>query len=432
MFSTIGSNTDLLTLEKSLNGILSNVDGYGQFSSFTNSIFSLGGDIEAMFSGDEAQKANAIQGLVNKALKMVEKIVTQEVNRARQEVKTQTDKADELLARSRREGVQLEGEFTEIASSIDNQGEIVTEATRQIEEVKKAIDEKQEEAEAFIQKIEELQAELKTTDNTKDQAKILSQMHGFASALKGIGEVIAEHNKTLEALIQTVETTAQNIETATNNMAVVVENGQASIEQLTQNAGTISTEVVQTGAEGQGNNAAAQQLGAMADASASNAVTGATIAPKLMAAKVDQEAAGTVRLGSLKTNIGKIATGISAIENNSRVVTSFKNSIGASLGSYAELIGGWNEVITPIMTSVGSLSEMSTGADELITAIGSDLQTIGFQLNNRGKAREIENQPVAESEDVTVDVEETQSAAVNGADLASANFEIAKLRTFGV
>lgn len=434
MFSIGTNNADLQPLI-SLKRMLP-LEGFGEVSSFMNSIFSVTGDIETLFNGDESQKANAIKGLINKSLKMIEKVISKEVDKAKKDVKTQTQKSEDLLNKAKKAGVQLEGEFDEIAASIDTQTDIVTEATAQIKEVEEAIKERQEEAEAIIKEIEDKQKALREADNTKEQAKILAQMHGLTSSLNGIGAIIAEHNKTLQTLIQTVEATAQNIETATNNMAVVQENGEAQIEQLTQDTAGVAQEVIQTGAEGQGNNQAAVVLEESAAAAGSNAVTGSTIAPKLMSAAADQEAAGAIRLGSLKTNINKVATTISAIGNNSEIVTSFKNSIGASLGKYADLVVGWNSTITPILTSVGSFESMSGGANELITAIGSDMQTIGYKLNDRGRVRLVQQESNAgevSGEELEVSQERGEEpSTVTGASLQSANFEISKLRTFGV
>ena len=64
-------------------------------STYINSVFGITGDIEQIVSGDDAQKASAIKGLMDKAMSLVEKIVN-----AQAEAKRKVD-ADKKAKRSK-------------------------------------------------------------------------------------------------------------------------------------------------------------------------------------------------------------------------------------------------------------------------------------------------------------------------------------------
>ena len=138
--------------------------GFGQVMQSYNDIAWFGQAISTLNSEEVSSevKANTVNQLVQKALTSVEKIIdkfaTNEASRARKEVKKETKDAQDLVAKSQATQVSLEGEFSLIASDIDNQNMIIEDANKILEETQKAVEEKQEEMEKLIEQVEEQQA----------------------------------------------------------------------------------------------------------------------------------------------------------------------------------------------------------------------------------------------------------------------------------
>lgn len=367
---------------------------------FSNAVQGLGSD------STPEQKAANIQGLVKKALSIFEKFANSEAKAAQKEVKNETKKSEELLKKSQEVGVALEGKFTDIASSIEEQTSIVEDASKLIKETQKSLEEKQKQIEELAKQIEEKQKSLEGK-TPKEQAVILGEIQGLAAAIANIGISIQEDNENLQNLTTTVENTSKNIDDAAQQMTVIEQDGAAQIQQLGQQAGAITAEVSQTGVTGGTNKVTGIAAEKAANAASSNVFTGASVAPKLHQLAQDQGAAGNTRISSIAGNINRIAQGIGGLNNAAQIISNFQNSIGGAVDNYAAAYGSWNTAVEPVITSIGSLTAITEGVEELNEAVETDLASVGNVSD-----KENENNTQAE--------------------LQTLNFDINKLRQFGI
>lgn len=415
LFSTLGK-LNVASFGSSSNGSLTTSD-------YINSVFTAGGSVAALAQAETSeQKAQIVDQLVKQALSIFTKLVANEAQKAKSEVKKQDTKTSKLVEESREVGVKLEGDFKEVADSVEAQNKIVADATKLIEKTQKSIEKKQEEIAKIVDKIEEERSKLEGK-TPEQKAEILATIQGLAGEIASIGATIEVDNEQLQSLTEVVSDATSNIETATEKMTVIEEDGAAQIAQLSQDATQSGVEVAQTATEGVINETTGAALQTAASTASSNLITGTTIAPKLYQSANDQNKAGLTRLSSVQTNINRIAQGIGGLTNATQIAAQFKTSIGSALGDFAGAIGSWETAVAPVITGLGSFADVAVAAEELNEAAEADLETLGFDVNEKGKVEKVENQNEAP---------EANTEANNGEDLATQTFDIERLRTFGI
>lgn len=361
---------------------------------FVNTIFGVAQDGGNIVNGSVEQKSQAIQGLVNKALSLVEMLTNQESKAAKKEVENENKKTESLRQQSEQTKVKMEGEFSEIASSIDEQSSIVTEATEEIGNIQKSVEKKQKEIQDIVEQIEAKQKELKAEKkDPQKQAALLGEIQGLAAQITTVGTTIQDDQKNLENLTTAVDNTLENINTSTQKMEVVQQDGVAKIQQFTAEATQNTAEVTQTGVQGTTNKVTGAAAETAANAASSNLFTGASVAPKLRKVAMDQNQAGDTRLSSIATNIGRIAQGVGNLSGAVQIIEQFRTSIGNSLNGYAELVGSWGTSVEPLVTSIGSFETVTEGVNQLNETVNTDLGSIGYTVGDDGSIEKSETTP---------------------------------------
>lgn len=415
LFSTLGK----------LNGASFGSSSKGSLTTndYINSVFTAGGSVAALAQAETSeQKAQIVDQLVKQALSIFTKLIANEAQKAKSEVKKQDAKTSKLVEESREVGVKLEGDFKEVADSVEAQNKIVADATKLIEKTQKSVEKKQEKIAKLAAKIEKEREKLEGK-TPEQQAKILVGIQELVGKIAQVGLTIEVDNEQLQNLTQVVSDATSNIETATEKMSVIEEDGAAQIVQLSQDATQSGVEVAQTATEGAINETTGAALQAAASTTSSNLITGTTIAPKLYQSANDQNKAGLTRLSSIQSNINRIAQGIGGLTNATQIAAQFKTSIGSALGDFAGAIGSWETAVAPVITGIGSFADVAVAAEELNEAAEADLQTLGYDVNEEGEVEKVENQNEAP---------EANAEANNGDDLATQTFDIKRLRTFGI
>lgn len=414
---------NLFTKLEQISGNSSNSSNSSNDAAFLNSIFTVGNSAAQIGQAKTSEeKANAVNNLVKQALSIFEKIAGNEAKVAKNEVKKQSSKTEKLVQKSENLTVELEGKFNKVAKSIDNQTQIVEKANSLLEKTQKSIEKKQKKIQEIVEKIAEKQEELKSATTEDEKAKILTEIQGFATNIAKIGLTIEADNENIQNLTEAVENTTENIEAATNEMAVVEQDGIAQIQQTAQEAGQAGTEIAQTGTKGATNKVTGEAAQKAAEAASTNILSGTSIAPKLYKTANDQNQASQTRLSSIRGNINRVAQGIGGLNNATEIIASFQNSIGGALGNYSELVGQWDTAVEPVIVSLGSFSELATATEELNENVEADLKTLGYE-NENGKVQKTETEK---------DIEQKPEENTQKVELATENFDIQKLRTFGV
>ena len=386
-------SVDLNNLFKEI-GKLSQSSSSGNSSTtstqFVNTIWGVAQDGGNIVNGSPEQKSQAIKDLVTKASFLIQMLTNQEAKTAKKEVDNENKKTEDLRQKSEQTKVKMEGEFSEIASSIDDQSGIVTEASKEIGNIQKSVEKKQKEIQNIVKQIEAKQKKLATEKDPQKQAALLGEIQGLATQITNVGTTIQDDQKNLDNLTTAVDNTLKNINTSTQKMEVVQQDGVAKIQQFTAEATQNTAEVAQTGVQGTTNKVTEAAAQKAVNAASSNIFTCASVAPKLQKVAMDQKQAGDTRLSSIATNIGRIAQGVGSLSGATQIIEQFRTSIGKSLDDYATLVGSWGTSVKPIVTSIGSFKTVTEGVNQLNETVNTDLGSIGYTLGDDGSIEKSE------------------------------------------
>lgn len=391
MFS-INSNPDIKSYLKQAEGIFGQIEGFGEASTYVNSVWDIGSNINNIANGNEQQKASAIQGLINNLTSLIEKIANKEANAARREVQ-QNKKAAEAFNNAGEESrSELTNALEEISGEIENQTGVVTDSVKELEKANKEIEKSQEKINKIIVKIQEKQQELANTQDPKEQAKLLQQIQGLSAGIIEITASVADIQARVESASSNVENAVTEIETAKGNSVEITEDHQMKIQQLALEGAQNLQQNVQTQATGTVNNATGQAAQAAAEAASSNVISGTSVAPKLYQVANDQQRAGSTRTTGAVTNLRSVLQGIGGLTDNLSLLTTFNTSIGGALQDFAGHVGSWNTYLEPTIESIGSFSTIQGEAITLQENVKTDVESIGYEINEKGKVEKAETE----------------------------------------
>ncbi len=422
MAQGIGSNSEYKALLNQMQGVFGQLSSFGGIKggSYLNTIWSVAGNAEQLATGNESQKASAIQGLINNVLSIVEKLGNQEAANARKEVKRSEEDAKKLAEEQQKALTELNNGLEEIGNDIANQASIVSTANGTIETAQKDLQEKQEQINEIIEKIQEKQKELASTTDPEKQKELLSAIQGLSGQIAGIIAEVETIQINVQAAAEEVEAAVTDIETAKGNAVEVQENGELKITELAQQGAENVAETTQTQVKGVENSVTAKALEAAANASSSNFVT-ASAAAELSISAADQESAAGIRATGALGNLRNLMQGIGGLSDNINLLATFKNAIGGALETFNGYVGDYNSIIEPVITSIGSFvgeGGIAATTESLNEAIESDMEIIDGRLSGE--------EPAEESED------SSEEAVVNEDNLSGLSTPNVKLNPFKV
>ena len=156
MAQGIGSNSEYKALLNQMQGVFGQLSSMGSIKggSYLNTIWSVAGNAEQLVTGDDSQKASALQGLINNVLSIVEKIGNQEAANARKEVKRSEEAAKKLTEAQQQALADLNTGLEDIGNDIANQASVVSTANDTIKTAQQTLQEKQNEINKIIEQIQ--------------------------------------------------------------------------------------------------------------------------------------------------------------------------------------------------------------------------------------------------------------------------------------
>ena len=377
---TIGN--DYQSILRELQGAFNGLGGTSVVgSSYLNSIWGAGQNIYTLADQNTSsdQKANAMQGLLDKALSLIMSLAKNEAQKASKEVQEGAKKAEETEDKIKKQRTELSKNIDEINGEIEAENNNVQCAVETANDANEELKAKQEEITEKIKQIQALQAELATETNPQKQADLLGYISNLSSQITSIITSISEIKETLKSCSEEVETAVKNIETARGNSVQLQENGSLQIQELVNEEATQVNDATRMGTEDAAKHYAIKTSAeALATESAVTSVFtfGVTteVTEQATEVAIDQGiAANTKKIGGI-ANLRTLLQGIGGLQDNTQLLTQFKNSIGSSLESFNGLVGNWNSAIEPVITSIGSIESVSM--TELNSAVATDLKTV--------------------------------------------------------
>jgi len=348
-------------------------------STYINSVFGITGDIEQIVSGDDAQKASAIKGLMDKAMSLVEKIVNAQAE-AKRKVDADKKAVKEANAEAEATKEQLNSTMQGIETEINGKIDVVNEATESAKEYSKEVETKKQAIEEQVRQIKEAQEKLKNESLSKeDKLALLSEISMCSDAIVYLIDEV-------EGLKESIAEASEGIEESYTELAelqgLAVEkqkDGQLQVVKNVQQAGEATTNVAKTQTEG-----TVEVTTGTTMTVGGKALNAIPIIGGIVGTSTDQAGQKLIESGTIKTtaslaNIQSLLQGIGKIQGNTQLLETFSNSIGGALSDFNAAIGGWSDLINPVIASVGSIDNTVANLDALNTAVDEDTEALSAQ-----------------------------------------------------
>lgn len=334
--------------------------------------------VDAVMNGNQQQKEAGVQSLINQVVSLVSKIANAQAD-ADNKVKENQDAVEEVDKKVKKTEADLKLEIKNAGEEIAAQTAIVDTATGVVADNQEKLDAKIKEINDAKEEIVRKQAELAAATTKEKKETLLGVIKGQADIIVSASTVIAN----IQSLVVTeeakiVEATA-GIEAAQGRTVEIQEQAYVQITEAAQEGTKATVNIVKTQAEGRNDVAtgtAIKGAAAVASATGAGAVVGAPTAQKAD----ELIAAGTTKIGGSIGSLNGLKTVITGMASNSALLNEYDTTIGGALGKFNSAIGGWNNAITPFITSIGSLDYVEYGSEatRLIRVVGEDEAALGI------------------------------------------------------
>lgn len=361
-------------------GSLSGNSTLGGISSITGSVFDIANCVDQIQSGDSNARANGIMNLIDKAMGLLDKLGNIQA-KVEKKVKDNSKKAEKLAKEAEATEAELNKSIEDMGKNIDVQSNIVTDATAEMTKAQEQLAETQDQINEIIKQIEEKQsklAEAQAKGDINTQKTLLEEIYTLGLSIADLSESTIDIQESFDTANQTVTDAYTAIETAKGNAIKVQNDGQKQIVTSVQDATEASKDTALTQADGVKNIAAGEALIASSSAAVVIPGVGAALSSSNTQKGTELISAGTKETtGSVKT-FKDLGQGINQIKNNANLIKTFDNVIGGSLKNFDGLIGSWNGVIEPFISSFGTFtdSDYTSQAQSLGECVQLDKYTI--------------------------------------------------------
>lgn len=380
---TFGISSDFNSSVRQLQGLFNQFGGssaMGAAGGYVNSIFNVAGSVGMIAQGNDAQKAQGIQNLVNEAMSLLQKILSPEAE-AQQKVTSDAQGAGEVKNSTQKVKAELKASMAKTEAQIDAQTEIAKNATETIENAKAELQKKQEEINKIIeQEIQTLQKQLAAATEPEEKLRLLGEIGAANAKIAGHLEGIESYQTIITNAETSVTQAYAEIEAATAESDQAQAEAQTKITTDVQKAAETTGKVVKTQADGVKNESLGAALEAAGAAEVIIPFVGAALSSTTIQKGTELIAAGGIEILGSVTNIGTLFQGISEVKNNSLLLSKFTKTIGGALNEFNGAIGGWNTTIESTITSLGSLTGeggYKAQSEQLNAYISEDYKTLG-------------------------------------------------------
>lgn len=368
-----------------LMGTLGTMTGNSSLSGITGSVFSIVNSAEQIKSDDPNAKANGIMNIVNQAMGLIEKLGNLQAS-AQNRVKNDKEKVEEVKKEAEATEAEITNSLDNIGDNIDAQSKVVEKATEEMTKAQEELNNAQAQIDETIKQIQEKQEKLKNTTKAEDQKRILEEIYNLGMSISDLTAIAVDYQEQFDEANQTVTDAYTQIETAKGNAVKVETEGNKAIVKSVADATEAGSDTAATQADGIKNITTGQTLQVSASVSGAIPVAGTIISTEASKKATDLITTGTTETTGSFTNLKELAAGIGKIGNNTKLIETFNTAIGGALESFDGLIGGWNSLVDPIITSLGTLSpegDYATQAQALSETVLKDQDTIAkYQENN--------------------------------------------------
>lgn len=371
-----------------INMLKSQMQMFGQFggnnmgmNGLSQKIISVFLEAEASgeYSGEQivqsmVQNPSFWETIINKSEYFISKLLPSgESQAAQREVKDEEKTIEDIENKIKQSGYKIKISLNEFENNSLSQQQKIEKATQALEERNEIIEKEQQEVDKIIQQINEKQQALAAASNDPETARsILGEIQGLSGELAGhlavIDAVKAEIAKLSEISADAFDEMEEFKNKANEDISEEVATTQAAANEEMSQAANVAT----TSATGASNEARGVAFKTAAVAAETNVFTAPT-AIKLEQAAADQHSAGATRISGAMSNFRMLQQGIGSLTSNTQLLSSFSNAIGMRESRFSNMIGSFNSILEPSITSLGSFDALGSITADLDNAVALDL-----------------------------------------------------------
>ena len=343
--------------------------------------------LDQMGSSNPQQKASAMQSLLNNVMGIISKLGTGEASAASSEVSKNNKDAQQTASDAEQKAADLKTNFEAIQGKIEEENQAIQKSNEEAEKLQEKQKAEEDKIKRSVDNINGLKNSLYGAADPEQQRTLLDaitlELGNIGKSIEAVTSIKAE----LSACSSQVEEAYTNLTNYSAEATETSETGAQNIEQLTAKAQQNISDNTKTEAQVPVNETTSAEAAAAAKAASSNPITGVSAAPQLYRVSADQKSAASVRAIGSATVWAQITQSIGSMTNGAELLTSYSDTIGSALGNCENLVGSWNTLVSPMITSIGSVEQLQqTITGEFLPAVEADDKTIEAALDTKNNA----------------------------------------------
>ena len=388
--------SSLITQIGNLAGSAGAGTGSGSVGFGFNDIWTAQQQLTQLKEGDEQQRINALQGLVNKIISIANNRAAAAEKKAKEaETKSQQVQQKQQQATSQNDAAVQEASAavqanTEEVEAVQEKADEVMQQQEELQEQQKRV---KEQIEAKEQELREFEANTNPTPEEEARAlNVLNELGGLRDNLAALGEQITALDKTQEGVQQEKAQAEQNLEKTIEQKAKTEEEGQQRIQAVVTDANSLVTQKQQAEAQALQDKAAAVQFGIMAAAAekaeavpVAGALAGAS-SVELRRKEADANAAATTGTQSAAATQGAVIATAQGLQPSVNLIQTFSNGAVGDININQNLVGEIGTKLSPYVPGQGSALQET--ADSLGKAIESDKAQVQKEKEENDKNKD--------------------------------------------
>ena len=393
-----------------------NAGGSNGASSYVNSVWGLAGSTEQLISGDDSQKANAINNIVNKLTDLLSSLGPNDSANANKKVKANDKKIAENDAQAQETSMTIDSKLQEIFNQCEAGTKTIEDALAEIQKLGGddggEIAKVQEQLDEHLQTIENNKLVLNDDSaNSKDRQAALKNILGAASAINSLVTTVNGYLEQIQEQNAVVENASNGISELMTQTSEVITQGIQSIQGNIGKAQQLQGESTLMATESVAKDTAGGIQVAIGEAMTSglhSVVTGSTGAKYIMSGNDKINAGATLMQGSTQ-GLAKLTQSVGSMGSYLTEFTNFAYGIGQVVGGTSELVGQYDTTVNAMISSIGSWDVVSEANDQLQTYVTEYAAELPQEMTEDAEEAPVSTEPnqgsASEETNVNTDAE---------------------------
>ncbi len=375
---SLTTNTDFSTILSQIQGITAQgVNGGSSLGGLSfDDIWSANAYFEQLSNGNGEQKAQAAQGLIQKALSLINTFQAQRSSEAKSAEKETDSKTQKAQNDQNKTEAEIKQDTDSVNADAENNQSDIDAAQKKQEDVAEQQKDEAKKIEESSQKIGEKQAKLKSADTPQEQERVLGEVPEINDELGEASGTLQELEGDANAVQESLETADAAAAEIQTRGAEVTANGQQKLAATTSKYGEVAGKAGERSAksiEDKVVEKAAEQL-----ANASSVIPpAATVQASARKTAVDAGRSANINSGTAVKAGSAVAKAAPELVTDVHQLSDYAFNLVGAMNQQNDLIGAANAKISPIISGIGQQIDSTSSVNKTVgSAVENDLAQV--------------------------------------------------------